>query len=261
MCKHCKRIETHHSRCVAERPNYLDVMKTLTFTEKQFMLRTNEHEAMHWSFCYIDDCSTHLSNKKKSEWYLRESKESKINKTKQKIVYRLNTSIVLCADSDNENYQNAQKIQPLDLEQKKNEQKMINNLRVITESEKFEEILDDYKSLIMRKNSNREWRNIQQRQYKNKQIRQTKHDNKPMKDCFRKYCKTSHKSRKFSISKTWTLWGNLLREHLFYEEIHFKKKDYWTANEEYISSELRIRAKQLAQKYADCKSQQHSINW
>ena len=47
VCKHCKRTETHRFRCVAERPNYLNVMKTLTFTEKQFMLRTNEHEAMH----------------------------------------------------------------------------------------------------------------------------------------------------------------------------------------------------------------------
>ena len=106
----------------------------------------------------------------------------------------------MCADSDNENYQNAQKIQFLNLEQKKNEQKMINNLRVITESEEFEEISDDYKSLIMRKNSNRRWRDIQQKQYKNKQMKQTKHDNKSIKECFRKYCKTSHKSRKFSVS-------------------------------------------------------------
>ena len=47
VCKHCKRIGTHRSKCVAERSDYLDVMKTLTFTKKQFMLGTNEHEAMH----------------------------------------------------------------------------------------------------------------------------------------------------------------------------------------------------------------------
>ena len=82
-------------------------------------------------------------------------KKNKFNKTKQKITHRLNTSIVLCADSDSENYQNAQKIQSLDLEQRKNEQKTINNLRVITESEKFEEISNNYKSLTMRKNSDR----------------------------------------------------------------------------------------------------------
>ena len=71
-------------------------------------------------------------------------------------MHRPNTSIVLCVDSDSENYQNAQKIQSLDLEQReKNEQKTINNLRVITENEEFEEISDDYKSLIMRRNSNR----------------------------------------------------------------------------------------------------------
>ena len=116
-------------------------------------------------------------------------------------MHRSDTSIVLCVDSDSENYQNAQKVQSLNLKQKKNEQKTINNLRVITESEKFEEILDDYKSLIMRRNSDRGWRNIQQKQYKNKQIRQTEHDNKPMKNCLRKYCKTSHKSRKFPVSK------------------------------------------------------------
>ena len=63
---------------------------------------------------------------------------------------------MLCVDNDSENYQNAQKVQPLNLEQKrKDKQKMINNLRVITESEKFEEISDDYKSLIMRRNSDR----------------------------------------------------------------------------------------------------------
>ena len=138
---------------------------------------------------------------------------------------------------------------------------MINNLRVITENEKFEKISNDYKLLIMRRNSDRRWRNIQQKQYKNKQIRQIKHDSKSIKDCFKKYCKTSHKSRKFSVSKAWTLWENLFKEHLFYEKIHFKKKNYWTADEEYISSKLRIRAKQLTQKYANCKSQQHSINW
>ena len=107
---------------------------------------------------------------------------------------------MLCADSDSESYQNAQKVQSLNLKQKKNEQKTKNNLRVITENEKFEEISDDYKPLIMRRNSNREWRNIQQRQYKNKQARQTEHDNKPMEDCFRRYCKTSHKSRRFPVS-------------------------------------------------------------
>ena len=138
---------------------------------------------------------------------------------------------------------------------------MINNLRVITESEKSEKISNDYKLLIMRRNSNRKWRNIQQKQYRNKQIRQTKHDSKSMKNCFRKYCKTSHKSRKFSVSEIWTLWGDLLKKHLLYGEIHFKKESYWTADEEYISSKLRIRARQLTQKYADCKSQQHSINW
>ena len=47
VCKHCKRTGTHRSRCVAKRSNYLNVMKTLTFTKKQFMLGTNEHEAMH----------------------------------------------------------------------------------------------------------------------------------------------------------------------------------------------------------------------
>ena len=47
VCKHCKRTETHRSKCIAERSNYLNVMKTLTFTKKQSMLRTNEHEAMH----------------------------------------------------------------------------------------------------------------------------------------------------------------------------------------------------------------------
>ena len=47
VCKHCKRAETHRFRCVAERSNYLNIIKMLTFTEKQFMLGTNEHEAMH----------------------------------------------------------------------------------------------------------------------------------------------------------------------------------------------------------------------
>ena len=47
VCKHCKRAEAHRSECVAERLNYLNVMKTLTFTKKQSMLKTNEHEAMH----------------------------------------------------------------------------------------------------------------------------------------------------------------------------------------------------------------------
>ena len=68
----------------------------------------------------------------------------------------MNTSVVLCADSDSENYQNAQEVQPLNLEQKKDEQKTINNLKVITESEESEEISDDYKPLIMRRNSDRE---------------------------------------------------------------------------------------------------------
>ena len=107
---------------------------------------------------------------------------------------------MLCADSDSENYQNAQKVQPLNLEQRKNEQKTINNLRIITKSEEFEEIPDDYKPLIMRRNSDRGWRNIQQKQYKNKQVKQTEHDSKPMEECFRRYCKTSHKPRRFPVS-------------------------------------------------------------
>ena len=94
-------------------------MKTLTFIEKQSMLGTNEYETMHWSFYYIDDCSIHLSNKKESEWYFRKSKKNKFNKTKQKIIHRSNTSIVLCVDNDSENYQNAQKVQSLNLKQKK----------------------------------------------------------------------------------------------------------------------------------------------
>ena len=72
-------------------------------------------------------------------------------------MHKPDTSVVSCVDSDSENYQNAQKVQSLNLEQReKNEQKTNNNLKVITESEEFEEISDDYKSLIMRKNSNRE---------------------------------------------------------------------------------------------------------
>ena len=47
VCKHCKRARTHRSKCVAERPDYLNKMKTLTFTKKQSILGTNEHEAMH----------------------------------------------------------------------------------------------------------------------------------------------------------------------------------------------------------------------
>ena len=44
VCKHCKRIESHRSECVAEQSN---MMRTLTFAEKQFMLKTNEHKTMH----------------------------------------------------------------------------------------------------------------------------------------------------------------------------------------------------------------------
>ena len=47
VCRHCKRTESHRSKCVAKQSNDTDILKTLTFTEKQSMLRTNEHRAMH----------------------------------------------------------------------------------------------------------------------------------------------------------------------------------------------------------------------
>ena len=47
ICRHCKQTGSHRSECVARQPNDADMLKTLTFTEKQFMLRTNEHKTMH----------------------------------------------------------------------------------------------------------------------------------------------------------------------------------------------------------------------
>ena len=47
VCRHCKRIESHRSECVTKQSNDADILKTLTFIEKQSMLRTNEHKTMH----------------------------------------------------------------------------------------------------------------------------------------------------------------------------------------------------------------------
>ena len=47
VCGHCKRTGSHRSEYVAEQLNNADMLKTLTFTEKQSVLGTNEHKAMH----------------------------------------------------------------------------------------------------------------------------------------------------------------------------------------------------------------------
>ena len=47
VCRHCKRAGSHRSGCVTEQSDDADMLKMLTFTERQSMLGTNEHRAMH----------------------------------------------------------------------------------------------------------------------------------------------------------------------------------------------------------------------
>ena len=48
----------------------------MTTTEKKKFTQT-KHEHMSWTTCYENDCQTHLSDKKKSNWYSRSSRENR----------------------------------------------------------------------------------------------------------------------------------------------------------------------------------------
>ena len=58
----------------------------MKITKKVFHEKDQEHATLNWSICYIDNCSIHLSNKKETRWYLKQSKKArKVQKQIMKI--------------------------------------------------------------------------------------------------------------------------------------------------------------------------------
>ena len=51
--------------------HWLKIMKNLSHEKNQ------EHATQSWSICYIDNCFIHLSNKKETRWYFKQSKKTK----------------------------------------------------------------------------------------------------------------------------------------------------------------------------------------
>ena len=85
VCYSCEKTKHLKRNCSIKKTiemieHWLKVMKKL-FHEKN-----QEHATFNWSICYIDNYSIHLSNKKETRWYLKQSKKAKkVQKSMMKI--------------------------------------------------------------------------------------------------------------------------------------------------------------------------------
>ena len=76
VCYLCEKTKHLKRNCSIKKTieiieHWLKIMKEL-FHEKN-----QEHATLNWSICYIDNCFIHLSNKKETRWYLKQSKKAK----------------------------------------------------------------------------------------------------------------------------------------------------------------------------------------
>ena len=81
-CEKTKHLKRNFSikKTIEMTKHWLKIMKKLSHEKDQ------EHATQSWSTCYIDNCFIHLSNKKETKWYLKQSKKAKkVQKSMTKI--------------------------------------------------------------------------------------------------------------------------------------------------------------------------------
>ncbi len=74
-CYTCKKLNHFFRDCIQNK--YKNKSKLYDKQDKSFAAmkedQKDKHQALSWTACYEDNCCTHLSNKKDSEWYLKSS--------------------------------------------------------------------------------------------------------------------------------------------------------------------------------------------
>ena len=84
-CYSCGKIEHLKRNCSIKKTieiieHWLKIAKKVSHEKNQ------KHATQSWSICYIDNCFIHLSNKKETRWYLKQSKKAKkVQKSMMKI--------------------------------------------------------------------------------------------------------------------------------------------------------------------------------
>ena len=79
VCYLCEKTEHVKRNCSFKKTTEI-IEHWLKMTEKLFKNTVKNYITLSWTVCYNDNCSIHLSNKKKSEWYLKKLRQSRRDK-------------------------------------------------------------------------------------------------------------------------------------------------------------------------------------
>ena len=76
VCYSCEKTKHLKRNCSIKKAIEI-IEHWLKITKKVSQEQNQEHATLSWSICYIDNCFIHLSNKKETRWYLKQSKKAK----------------------------------------------------------------------------------------------------------------------------------------------------------------------------------------
>ncbi len=78
-CYTCKKLDHFFRDCTQNK--YKNKLKLYDKQDRSFAAtkedQKDKHQALSWTACYEDNCRTHLSNKKNSEWYSKFSRKNR----------------------------------------------------------------------------------------------------------------------------------------------------------------------------------------
>ncbi len=77
-CYTCEKLSHYFKNCTQNK--YKNKLKFYDKQDRSFAAtkenQKDKHQALSWTTCYKDNCCTHLSDKKDSEWYLKLSRKN-----------------------------------------------------------------------------------------------------------------------------------------------------------------------------------------
>ena len=76
VCYSCEKTKHLKRNCSIKKTIEI-IEHWLKITKKVLQKQNQEHATLSWSIYYIDNCSIHLSNKKETRWYFKQSKKAK----------------------------------------------------------------------------------------------------------------------------------------------------------------------------------------
>ena len=76
VCYSCEKTKHLKRNCSIKKTIEI-IEHWLKITKKVSHEKDQKHATLSWSICYIDNCSIHLSNKKETRWYLKQSKKAR----------------------------------------------------------------------------------------------------------------------------------------------------------------------------------------